>query len=297
MAATDSLKAMGKNGYDLSILRGRHYVKYGYVRAWNYVTYRLKAEEIPGMEVVSPYRLVGADKMDELNDVYNRNYSSYTGTCVRPTYRMLTTEDMQAYGWFDKTGRLKGYVRAVPTEDKKHLQCLEATGDPQQGLAVLSELFRQAEYESLTFFTIPHQHPILQTLRRGACLVETQYFHNTGWRVRILNLSSTLGKLRPLLNKRLLHSRYANWVGALRVDAGEQKATLQIEDGQVLFIDSARSEHNIRGGWQIARLLIGSDEPGEVIQQSGISCTGEADGLVEVLFPNLYPVMSHWDEY
>ena len=38
---------MHQDGYDLSILRGRHYVKMGYARAWNYVTYRLKLEELP----------------------------------------------------------------------------------------------------------------------------------------------------------------------------------------------------------------------------------------------------------
>ncbi|MCA9919433.1 MAG: GNAT family N-acetyltransferase, partial [Anaerolineales bacterium] len=36
-AALASFQAMQENGYDLSILRGRHYAKFGYVRAWNYV--------------------------------------------------------------------------------------------------------------------------------------------------------------------------------------------------------------------------------------------------------------------
>ena len=46
----------GRTGYDLSILRGRHYVKMGYARAWNYVTYRLKLEELPGGEPSKPYQ-------------------------------------------------------------------------------------------------------------------------------------------------------------------------------------------------------------------------------------------------
>jgi predicted acetyltransferase len=37
-AAIESLNAMRALGYDLSVLRGRHYVKYGYARGWNYVT-------------------------------------------------------------------------------------------------------------------------------------------------------------------------------------------------------------------------------------------------------------------
>jgi hypothetical protein len=47
----------------------------------------------------------------------------------------------------------------------------------------------------------------------------------------------------------------------------------------------------------IARFLIGSDEPEEIIQQGEMSCIGESAELAKVLFPNLHPVMSHWDEF
>jgi predicted acetyltransferase len=45
--ARTSSAAMVERGYDLSVLRGRHYAQFGYVRAWNYVTYRLTAAEVP----------------------------------------------------------------------------------------------------------------------------------------------------------------------------------------------------------------------------------------------------------
>ena len=297
MAARDSLDAMRKNGYDLSILRGRHYVKYGYARAWNYVTYRLKPDEIPELEIQAPYQLLEPDEMDAINALYNQTHQSYTGTCVRPTYRMLKADDMNAYGWFDKAGKLAGYVRAVPSDDKKTLQCLEAAGDPHQSLAVMGENFKQGEYEALTFFTLPHKHPILQLLRKGACVVEDRYFYNTGWRVRIVNLISTLEKIKPLLETRLRQSGFAGWQGDLYLDAGEQNATLKIDAGRVNILPGSPSQHNIQGGVDIARFLIGSDEPEEIIQQADMSCTGEAAALARVLFPNLYPVMSHWDEF
>lgn len=299
MAAWDSLKAMCENGYDLSILRGRHYVKYGYARAWNYVTYRLKPDEIPDLEVQVPYQLLEPDKIDAINELYNLTHRAYTGTCVRPTFRMLKADDMNAYGWFDKDGNLAGYVRAVPSDDddKKTLQCLEAAGDPHQGLAVLGDCFKQGEFETLTFFTLPHKHPMLQLLRQGACIVEDRYFHNTGWRVRIVNLHSTLEKIRPLLETRLRRSGYAGWQGDLYLDAGEHNATLKIEAGSVRITPGSPGEHNIQGGQDIGRFLVGSDEPEEIIQQADMSCTGEAVELVNVLFPNLHPMMSHWDEF
>lgn len=296
-AAMDSLRAMQNNGYDISILRGRHYVKFGYARAWNYVTYRLKLHEIPEINLKQPYELIGPDYMKAIENMYNNEYQDFSGTCVRPTYRMLDADGMLAYGWFNNGGHLSGYVRAVSTEDNKTLQCLEAAGDPVQGMAVLRDLLKKGEYEFLTFFTLPHQHSLLRRLRSGACIVENQYFHNTGWRVKIINLMSILGKIHPLFDERLRNSVYSNWSGSLHLDAGDQKATLHIENGQVRFIDSAPGQHNIRGGADIARFLIGSDDADEIIQQADIICTGDAASLAGVLFPNLYPVMSHWDEF
>ena len=248
MAARDSFKAMRVNGYDLSILRGRHYVKYGFARAWNYVTYRLKPEDIPDIVILKPYELLDPTKMEEINELYNQFHQGFSGTCVRPTYRMLKADDMNAYGWFDEENRLEGYVRAVPSDDKRTLQCLEAAGDTQQGLSLLGELFKQGEFETLTFFTLPHQHPILRFLRRGACTIEDRYFHNTGWRVLIVNLRSTLQKIRPLLESRLRASGLADWRGELFLDAGEQHAALKIDAGSVQVLEETVGEHTIQGG-------------------------------------------------
>ena len=231
-AAQDSFAAMQQAGYDLTILRGRHYVKMGYARAWNYVTYRLKAEEIPALEPLQPYQPLGVERVSEMDDLYNRAHAGFTGAAIPPTFRNRPPEDIGVYGWDDEQGKLAGYVSAFPAEDNpKILLCLEAAGDPRQGLAVLGELFKNGQYESLGFFTIPHHHPLLQLLRKGACIVEDRYFDISGWRVRIVNLTSALQKLIPLFEKRLAQSQFANWQGSLLLDAGQQKVALQIEKG------------------------------------------------------------------
>jgi hypothetical protein len=229
--------------------------------------------------------------------LYNKTHRSFTGTAVRPTYRQRSSEDMSTYGWFDKGNRLIGYVRAIPQEDdKESLQCLEVAGDHPQALAVLRELFTQGGYKSLTFFTLPPQHPLLQMIRTGNCIVETRYFATSGWRVRIVNLHSTLEKIRPLLEARLQESRFAEWTGQLLLDAGEQKATLKIEKGQIHVTKAKAGKNRLEGGAGIGRLLIGSDDPQEVIRQENIVCKGDARQLAVALFPNLYPMLSQWDE-
>lgn len=296
-AATASFAAMHANGYDLTILRGRYYARFGYRRAWNYVTYRLQPDEIPALSLKAPYVPLGAAHTDGIVALYNRDYEAYSGTAVRPTYRLLHGEDMGAYGWFDGEGRLEGYVRALPSDDKQALRCLEAAGDTEQGLAVLADLFKRGEYKALEFFTLPDEHPMPRLLRRGACVVENRYFHRGGWQVRLVNLRSTLEKIRPLLAARLQRSGLACWQGDLYLDAGEQGATLRIRAGEVEVAPAAPGEHRLSGGPDLARLLIGSDEPREVIRQAAMTCAGDAAELADVLFPNLHPMLSHWDEY
>lgn len=297
-AAQDSFDAMLDAGYDLSILRGRHYVKMGYVRAWNYVNYRFTPGDIPGLEIKKPYQPLGPGRIPEMDALYNRTHASFSGTAVRPTFWNRHPEDIGVYAWFDEDGRLEGYVRAFPAEDNpKLLQCLEAAGDPQQGLAVLADLFKKGDYEKLTCFTLPYRHPMLQHLRRGACIVEDRYFDVSGWRVRIINLHGTLKKMIPLLEERLSQSQFSSWNGSLHLDGGQWKATLQIENGNVKITNDKAGENIIHGGADIARFLIGSDEPDEIIRQTDMECSGIAALLVRVLFPNLCPMMSHWDEY
>ena len=298
LAAQDSFRAMLANGYDLSILRGRHYVKFGYARAWNYITYKLKPEEIPPFELKQPYRTLDPDHLSAIDACYNQSYAGFSGTAVRPTYRATSVENVQVYhGWFDEAGNLIGYVRAVPSEDQKTLQCYEAAGDPEQSLAVLAELTRSGSYETLNFFTLPQVHPILQIVRRGACVVENQYFHNTGWRVKLINLRSALGKMKPLLEARLKKSHLRNWQGQLQLDGGEQKASLIIEAENIQIADPAPSIHTLQAGAALGRFLIGSDESAEIIQQENIAFSGDAAELAAVLFPNLHPVLSHFDEF
>ena len=128
----------------------------------------------------------------------------------------------------------QGYIRALPDEDNpKQLLCLEAAGDPLQGLAVLRQVFTKGNYENLACFTLPHAHPLLQQLRKGACIVENRYFDVSGWRVRLVNLSGALQKLIPLFESRLANSQFAEWQGSLLLDSGEQNVMLQIERGRV----------------------------------------------------------------
>lgn len=297
-AAQASFEAMHQQGYDLSILHGGHYAKIGYVRAWNNVKYRFKLEDFPMNNPSPVYQALQLQDVPEMDRLYNQTHAAFSGTAIRPTYYNKHPEDLCVYGWRDLDGHLAGYIRAAPSEEEpKTLGCLEAAGDPHQGLAVLSDLFCQRDYEKLVCYSLPHAHPLLQILRRGNCVVENRYFEISGWRVRIINLQSILQKLIPLLEQRLAQSMFAGWDGRLMLDAGEQMSVLVFRGGKITLSDTADTPDVLIGGADIARFLIGSDEPDEIIRQAGMECRGMAYPLARALFPNLYPMMSHWDEY
>lgn len=297
-AAEASFEAMRQAGYDLSILRGRHYVKMGYARAWNYVTLRFKPEDVAGLAPARPYLPLRPDQVGEMDALYNHTHARFTGTAIRPTFLNKHPDDIGTHAWFGPDGRLEGYIRAQPAEeDPKTLLCLEAAGDPRQGLAVLADLFKTGGYEKLACFTIPCRHPLAQLLRKGACTVEDRYFDTSGWRVKLINLESALQKMAPLFEKRLEESPFGGWQGCLVLDGGEQKAALHMRRGRVEVSAEGDSEHVLEAGPELARFLIGSDDAEEIMQQGDMRCGGLALPLVKTLFPNLHPMMSHWDEY
>lgn len=297
-AALASFEAMRSNGYDVSILRGRHYHKYGYRRAWNYDTWRVKADDVHSPENTVETQPLGPIHMEQIVELYNRTHAGLSGTAVRPTYPMLEEGEMNAHGWFDAQGSLAGYVRASKNEEDESLRCLEAAGDAETGLAVLAGMFHEGEYESLTFFTMPALHPMLRCVRLGMVKLESQYFYHTGWQVKLINLQSMLNKMKPLLEERLKNSNFHDWDSRVELDGGEEQAGLICREGEI-HVERFNPDgaHHINAGPALGRLLIGSDAPGEVVRQEGVTFGGMGEALCRAVFPPLHPMMSHWDEY
>jgi hypothetical protein len=283
-------------GYDLSILHGGHYSRLGYVRAWNERVYRVHLDQWMIRPLEREVVPLDDTHLADVVSLYNRVYAGYAGTAVRPTYHHLRPDD-GFFGWMDENGRLTGYVRAQADADRQYLLCCEAAGDPEICLAVLAEKARQSGRDHLKFSTFPNDHPLLHLIRRGECRVEEDYEVQDGWKVSVINFRSTLKKLCPILQPRLTGSPYADWTGELALISDVEKAGLRMEKGVITVTDGMEIENRIEGGAGIARLLIGSDEPDEIIAQEGMSCFGAAGTLMGILFPNMHPVLCGLDEF
>jgi len=292
-----SIQAMRDSDYDLSILFGidNFYHKHGYARAWCSTTYSVRTGNLPADR--SPFRISQfvPKHREDLADLYNREHATFTGTAVRPTYLVNRWPTQTGYLWRDGKGMVAGYVLVDRNEEK--LRAIEACGDPGRILQVTGRLARRGGYREVHFSTIPHGSELCKRIRRGNSRMEVGNRLSGGPMVRIVNLVSTLTKMRREFSIRLRNSHLSNWNGKLTLADGREEATLAIEGSRVEVTAPQKTPHSIRGGNELASLLIGTDEPLETVESGRMRLSGEAKALVRVLFPNEHPVLSSRDGF
>ncbi len=293
-----SLGAMRAAGYDMTMLFGidDFYDRFGYVNAWSPVRYHVNVSELPSGRPGAAPRKFALRTRDDMVAMYNRAYAGLTGTAVRPTFRRAARAKIwEGYAWHDARGAVAGYV--VTCRHRGALVCVEYCGDAEQALRVLATLAARWRCRDVWFTVLHDDTPLCKRLRRGNCRVETHRKRSGGPMVRTLNLSATLGKLTREFARRLKRSHMAGWRGEVLIADPRERVTLAINRSTVSLAPARGSRHGIRGGEGIAQLIIGSDEPGEIVEAAGIRVTGDARTLIEVLFPNQHPRLCALDEY
>jgi predicted acetyltransferase len=298
-----SLKAMQEAGYDLSVLHGftTNYARFGYVRAWTYETYEITIGDLDVQGQVPSFAPIHLNKNDSANALYNTSHQHFAGTAVRPTYQNILMRQRKIYGWTENE-ILQGYVYIEILRDEKVLRCMEVVGDTPPALLILLQLAKANECERVRFETLPHDHSMLVHLRCGTVRVIKDYnksygLKNNGWMVKVVNLRSCLEKLVPDFSKRLLDSAYANWQGNLFLKNNEEQVLLEIDHSDVSVASPKSSAHTVEGGHHLVQLLLGTEEPLEVVMAARTRLTGDAEKLIRILFPQQYPTLSEWDHF
>ncbi len=150
------------------------------------------------------------------------------------------------------------------------LNCIEAIGDPEQILRVLAQVGKRLGCNELEFRTLPYHSALARRLRQGICREVAEYRRNGGCMLCLLNLSSTLEKLRGEFSRRLLTSSFAGWHGELLLAGEQQQALLAIDHGEVRVLPSHPSAHAIHAGNALARLLVGTETPEAIAEDADI---------------------------
>jgi predicted N-acetyltransferase YhbS len=304
-----SLNTMQKAGYDLSVLQGftSNYARFGYVRAWNNTSYDVQVDEINIDGQTPSFTRIELNKNDAADRLYNTTHAHLTGTILRPSYRNVLMRRRQVYGWMNDAQTLLGYVYIEVLNDEKTLLCMEIVGDTQTALSVLQHLARANGCTLIRLETLPYAHPVLIHLRRGTVRAVTDYnksygFKDNGWLIQLINLQSVLEKLSSDFTERLNNSPFASWRGALVLASHEERVALEIDCGNIRVLDANSLKlgsdcSSIEGGHYLVQLLIGKEEPLEVMQAANMKLTNEADKLIQILFPKQDPTLASWDQF
>lgn len=229
----------------------------------------------------------------DLAEIYNRDHKGLTGCSIRPTYHRgkcppPDDEDFPAYIFKDDAGKVVGYLYDGPFRDKEMFTFSDAAGDPEQILRVLAQKVREFKIERVRFIKMPYRSALAKRIRQGDYILEVKKVDNNGRsasQIKLINLRSTLEKIAPVLADRMGASTLADWEGDLVIEADGQEAALEIEDARIAVKDPVGSDHAIRGGQEVAQLLLGVEVPSEVCESGGIQLSGDASKLIEVLFP------------
>jgi GNAT superfamily N-acetyltransferase len=292
-----TVQAMRQAGYDVSVLFGisDFYHRFGYTRAWNEVSWTVKVEDLPKDPPVGPVRHMALrQRRADLEALYNRHYAAVTGTAVRPTYARRPTCKITGWLWCHASGMPAGYVAVQNWPEAPEV--VEHAGQAQQVLHVLGRQCRQYRIKELKFVGLPWDGELAGRLRKGNVRLAVEYARCGGAMIRVINLASILAKLCGELSRRLRASGQKGWAGRLRIQMPREAADLICRQGRIGTVSpSGKADHAIRGGWEVAQLLIGAGDPLEIADSHGIVTTGQARRLLPLLFADQHPVMCRWD--
>jgi hypothetical protein len=294
-----TIDAMRRYRYDVSVLFGipGFYHRYGYTRAWNAASWTVKVDDLSKEAPAGRVRRFRPRRrMADLEALYNKEYARVTGTAVRPTYARKLTYLTTGWRWDASAGQPAGYVAVLGWPDKPEV--VEQAGDAGQILRVLAQQCRREKVKEIKFYAVPWDSELARQLRRGNVQVSVEYVRSGRAMIRVLDLPSTARKLCGELTARLRAVGQKPWPGRLRIQLPDQAVDLTCRSGQVAALaPQGRPEHAIRGGWEIAQLLVGAGDPADIARSYGIALSGQAGRLLGALFPDQHPLICCWDYF
>jgi RNA polymerase sigma factor (sigma-70 family) len=311
--AEASFEAARDRGFDLAVTFEHDsemapLLGLGYHETWRECWWFVRTRDLPTdpSGVTEPTEFVHYADVPLLADLHNRWNAGVTGTAVRPTFRRTKHPELDAPGlyWTDDAGRPVGYLRPGYHEgpfrhDRQGVQAGSVlsvddhAGDPDQVVRVIAEMARERGLETVWFIRMGYRSPMGTWLRKHGCFRLNQT--TIRYLVRVLNLRQLLEKMRGELERRIAGSSLAGASEMLALHFEDQAATIVIEEGRVRVEHGATGAHSIQGDRAVATLLVGGEDPADVLALPGSRAIGRADVIASALFPNQYPQLGYQD--
>jgi len=148
-------------------------------------------------------------------------------------------------------------------------------------------------------FAMSHDHPFAKYCREHGAELTVSYPRNGGCMVRILDLPTTLTKLLPELNARLVRAGKQEYPAALTLSTDLGSVTLKTAADQVFLADSAEKKAvRVRmDQGRLAQLLCGYRGIDDLAALPDVSCPAKARPLLRALFPEGRPFIWGGDRF
>ena len=303
-AYVDAVGAMRDAGYDLAVTFDDDsvWLDSGFALGWRALEWRVAKSDLPVEPIPHLERLEPVHR-DDLAAVFNDSHATLTGSVRRPTYRRNKHPGLfTIHAWKGGDGNgSAGYV-SIDVGDDTPLWVDEIAGDPDVCLSVIRSIADASRCDEILFDRLHYKSPVGVKLRQmGSCRLATgTRLGKARWYVvRIVNLTSLLGKLGPMLHDRLMASSLADWRGSLTFvledTTGTERVTVDFggDGATIRETPMAVADNTLVGGQAIIQLLLGCESADEVVAVNGIKVSGDATRLLPILFPALHPQMEN----
>lgn len=299
--ADAAIASMRENGYVLSLLNGidDFYEMFGYAPAWPKHCITVSVDELPAER--PPYLLdeFVPSFREDLAALYNAESALLTGTAIRPTYRTFKWPGQYTgYLWNDDNGTPLGYIIGdyePADEENTTFTCVDAAGDPEQIMRLLGVITRSRGYKEVAFDRLHPRSRLARYLRRRNCTVESVYRSSGNCMAAVIDFNGLMTQLAPELTRRLAQSPMSDWAGHMHLRYNDSRITLAVKNGEVRVGEYEETPHGISGGRELVQLFLGRDDPMEIVEAADIELSGDAERLIQVLFPAQDPQIAAVD--
>ncbi len=317
----DAIEYAQAHEYPLLLLDGipKFYHRYGYCDVYDLTAYELDPQAILALPE-SPYtvRMPTPDDAESLLALYERNFSSYTGSFARTlewqTHWMHYLQPEKLLLAVDSADQVQGYLFLAVTQERGPFflagtQLWElAVNDWPAAVALLQYHARlgkgqegQAAPEAL-LYSVPPSSPLAQWMVEhlevvdistwdspifGWAVREQTFRHrNAGWMARLVCLPALTRAMLPEWQARWQGS-LAHWSGDITLLVGDEAFTLRIANTHLQLLDVPSTTANALSLTPQAfiQVVFGYISIANVMQQSEHTLPNELATVLTILFP------------
>jgi len=198
--------------------------------------------------------------------------------------------------WLLSWGRDGQLQAAVELRAGDHATHIASAVACHQGAAfdAVMALMHAPEVARPLNMVLPFRHPISQAaVQCHAHLVQALPTTHTTL-LGVLDLPAMLTALIPAFQQRIRASTYANWQGGVRIEISDERAMIVVADDHISVIDGSRDAQVRMRHVEVpalAQLLLGYRSVAMLRRMGMLACDDTELPLLEILFPELYPVV------